>query len=156
GPTLDSYRPVVGDRKIDELHRLAERLRGKSVQHINATRAGGGVAEILNRMVPIMRELGLDCTWDVLRGEDEFFRVTKSFHNAIQGEPVDLTSADFDIFLRWNRLNAKDIDLHGDFVVIHDPQPAAMIENRRPDGQRCIWRCHIDASHPHRALWTFL
>jgi trehalose synthase len=156
GPSLDAYRPVVGDRKIDEMFRLAERLRGKRVQHVNATRAGGGVAEILNRMVPIMRELGLDATWDVLRGEDEFFRVTKSFHNAIQGEPIDLSSADFEVFLKWNRLNGKEIDLHGDFVIIHDPQPAAMIEKRRADGQRCIWRCHIDASHPHRGLWAFL
>ena len=156
GPTLDAYRPVTGDRKIDELYRLADKLRGKRVQHVNATRAGGGVAEILNRMLPLMRELGLDATWDVLRGEDEFFRVTKSFHNAIQGETIDITNADFETFLKWNRINGKEIDLHGDFVVLHDPQPCAMVEKRRTDGQKYIWRCHIDASHPHRGLWTFL
>jgi trehalose synthase len=156
GPTLDAYRPVVGDRTIDEMYRLAERLRGKRVQHVNATRAGGGVAEILNRMVPIMQELGLDATWDVLRGEDEFYKVTKSFHNAIQGEPIELGPNDFDIFLKWNRLNAKELDLYGDFVILHDPQPCAMIEKRKRDGQKYVWRCHIDASHPHRGLWTFL
>ncbi len=156
GPPLEAYRPVVGDRKIEELYRLAEKMRGKRVQHVNATRAGGGVAEILNRLVPLMRELGLDATWDVLRGEDEFFRVTKSFHNAIQGDPVDLTNADFEIFLKWNRINGRELDLYGDVVVLHDPQPAAMIEKRRHDGQKYLWRCHIDASNPHRGLWQFL
>jgi len=126
------------------------------VQHVNATRAGGGVAEILNRLVPLMTELGLNATWDVLRGEDEFFRVTKSFHNAIQGEPIEITNADYDVFLKWNRLNAREIDLHGDFVVLHDPQPCAMIEKRTSNAQKYVWRCHIDASHPHRGLWQFL
>jgi trehalose synthase len=156
GPPLDAYRAVVGDRTIDELYRLAASLRGKRVQHVNATRAGGGVAEILNRLVPLMRELSLQATWDVLRGEDEFFRVTKAFHNAIQGEPLELTSADYEIFLKWNRLNARELDLHGDFVVLHDPQPCAMVEARSGAGQTYIWRCHIDASHPHRGLWAFL
>src|SRR5258706_217416 len=96
GPGLDSYRAVVGDRTIDELHRLAEGLCGKRVQHVNATREGGGVAEILNRMVPLMRELGLDASWDVLRGEEEFFRVTKAFHNAIQGDPIELRGQDYE------------------------------------------------------------
>jgi trehalose synthase len=156
GPSLDAYRVVVGDRVIDELHRLAVGMRGKRVQHVNATRHGGGVAEILNRLVPLMRELGLDTSWDVLRGEDEFFRVTKSFHNAIQGEPIEIASADYEIFLKWNRINAREIDLYGDFIVLHDPQPCAMIEQRKRDGQKYVWRCHIDASHPHRGLWAFL
>jgi trehalose synthase len=156
GPSLEAYRSVVGDRVIDELHRLAARLRGKKVQHVNATRAGGGVAEILNRLVPLMGELGLEATWDVLRGDNEFFRVTKSFHNAIQGDPVEIGGVDYEIFLKWNQLNARELDLHGDFVVLHDPQTCAMIERRHHDGQRFIWRCHIDASHPHRGLWRFL
>jgi len=138
GPGLDQYRPVVGDRHIEELFRLAAALRGKRVQHVNATRAGGGVAEILNRLVPLMRELGLDATWDVLRGEDEFYKVTKSFHNAIQGDPVDLGAADYEIFLKWNRINGQEIDLHGDFVVLHDPQPCAMIDKRRPGAQKYV------------------
>jgi trehalose synthase len=155
GPGLDAYRSVVGDRHIDELFRLAATLRKKRIQHVNATRAGGGVAEILNRLVPLTRELGLAAEWDVLRGEDEFFRVTKSFHNAIQGDAVEIAAADYEIFLKWNRINGQEIDLHGDFVVLHDPQPAAMVEKRRP-GQNFVWRCHIDASAPHRALWLFL
>jgi trehalose synthase len=157
GPSLDAYRAVVGDRTIEELYRLAERLRGKRVQHLNATRQGGGVAEILNRLVPLMRELGIDATWDVIRGEDDFFRVTKSFHNAIQGDPIELGAADYEVYVKWNRVNAQELDLHGDFVVIHDPQPCAMIaEHKRSNAQRFVWRCHIDASRPHRGVWRFL
>ena len=155
---IDAYRPVVGDQAIDELYTLAEPLRRRRVQHVNATRMGGGVAEILNRLVPLMNELGLETTWDILEGEDEFFRVTKSFHNAIQGEPIELGPRDYEIFLHWNRRNAKRFDFHGDYVIIHDPQPAALVERRAPvaSGQRWIWRCHIDASHPHAGLWAFL
>ena len=163
GPGIDAYRVVVGDRTIDELFRLAAPMKGKRLQHVNATRAGGGVAEILNRAVPLMAELGLDVSWDVLRGEDEFYAVTKKFHNAIQGDPIEITSTDLEIFLKWNRINEKEIDLHGDFVIIHDPQPCAMIEtkratSRRPSGpgQKFIWRCHIDAANPNRRLWNFL
>ncbi len=155
GNTLEAYRAVIGDNAIDELHALARPLRGLRVQHINATRVGGGVAEILHRMVPLMNELGLQASWDVIEGGDEFFRVTKSFHNAMQGEPIEISSRDYEIFLEWNRKNGKRIDLYGDFVIIHDPQPCAMVE-KRSSKQRCIWRCHIDASHPHRGLWSFL
>ena len=157
---LDSYREVVGSGAIDELYALAAPLRGRRVQHINATRVGGGVAEILNRMVPMMNELGLVATWDVMEGEGEFYKVTKAFHNAIQGEPVELGSFDYEVFLRWNRKSAQKIDLYGDHVIIHDPQPCAMVERRlsasAAAGQRMIWRCHIDASHPHPGLWAFL
>jgi trehalose synthase len=155
---LDAYREVVGDSAIDELHQLAAALRGKKVQHINATRSGGGVAEILNRLCPLMCELGLQASWDVLEGEPAFFQVTKAFHNAIQGEPIEIGQRDFEIFLECNRRNGRRIDLYGDFVFVHDPQPAALVEKRAPaaTGQRCVWRCHIDASHPHPGLWAFL
>ena len=159
-PTLDAYRQVVGDRVVNELFRLAERLKGADVLHVNSTRAGGGVAEILERLVPLMGELGLDARWDVIEGEDEFFRVTKMFHNGIQGNEVEISSTDFDVFLKWNRRNAeklRDSVRRGDFVFIHDPQPAALID-LRPAGspQRLVWRCHIDASRPHGRIWRFL
>ena len=155
---LAAYRQVVGDDTVDELFALARPLAGRKVQHVNATRVGGGVAEILHRLVPLMNELGLAASWDVIEGGDEFYRVTKSFHNAIQGEPIELGRRDYEIFLDWSARNARKIDLHGDYVVIHDPQPCALIERRAPRGspQRCIWRCHIDASHPHPGLWAFL
>ena len=154
-PTLGDYRPILGDRHIDELFRLGERLRGMRVQHINSTRVGGGVAEILSRLVPMMNELGLLASWDVVEGDDEFFKVTKSFHNAIQGMEVEITSGDLDAYLRTNRRNAERLDLYGDTVIIHDPQPAALIGGRRK-GQTCLWRCHIDASRPMARVWRFL
>ena len=157
GATLDAYRQVVGDRVIGELFHLADGLRGASVQHVNSTRAGGGVAEILARLTPLTAELGLGAHWDVIAGEEEFWRVTKKFHNAIQGDEVDFASSDYDVFLEWNRRNLRAIDLHGDFVFLHDPQPVAMIERRRRgSAQRFVWRCHIDASRPMPRIWRFL
>ncbi len=153
---LDSLRPIVGEQTIDELHALAAPLRGKRIQHINATRVGGGVAELLGRIVPLMNELGLVASWDVLSADEEFFRVTKSFHNAIQGEAIELSAGDYEVYVQGNRRNSESIALEGDFVILHDPQPCALIERRKSHPQRCIWRCHIDASHPHRGLWTFL
>jgi trehalose synthase len=109
-------------------------------------------------MVPLQAELGLQPSWDVIEGADEFYRVTKSFHNAIQGEPIELGRRDYEVFLDWSQRNAKKMDLYGDYVVVHDPQPIALVERRAPRGssQRCIWRCHVDASHPHPGLWAFL
>jgi trehalose synthase len=153
--SLDEYRAVIGDRHVDELFRFGERLRGMKVQHINSTRLGGGVSEILTRMVPLMVEVGLAATWDVINGDDEFFRVTKAFHNAIQGMEVELTASDFDAYLRTNRRNGEKLDLYGDAVVIHDPQPAALIDKRKRT-QLCLWRCHIDASNPTSRVWRFL
>jgi trehalose synthase len=155
--TLDAYRAVVGDRTIGELFRLAESLKGATAQHVNSTRTGGGVAEILERLVPLTNELGIKATWDVIEGEDEFWRVTKGFHNAIQGSEVDFTTGDFEVFVKWNRRNAQKLDLHGDCVFIHDPQPVALIEKRRlGTAQRFVWRCHIDASSPLPRVWRFL
>lgn len=156
---LESYRAAVGGNVLDELYALAAPLKGRRVQHINATRQGGGVAEILDRMVPLLSELGLPGSWDVLEGNEEFFRVTKSFHNAIQGQAIDLGTREYEIYLDWTRRNSQNIELYGDFVFVHDPQPCAMIARRTRGtsaSQRCVWRCHIDASRPHRGLWSFL
>ncbi len=158
GPELkiDDYAPIVGDAQLALLRRLADRLRGKRVLHINSTRSGGGVAEILRRMVPLMNDLGLQADWAVIRGNDEFYAITKSFHNALQGEDVDFTREKFDHLYECNRDNMKLIDTDAyDFVVVHDPQPAAMVEKKKGRA-RWIWRCHIDVSHPHRGVWNYL
>lgn len=154
---LDAYREVVGDRVVGELYRLAAPLAGIRVQHINSTRTGGGVAEILERFVPLVSELGLPTTWDVLLGDDEFFRVTKRFHNAIQGAAEDVAPADFDTYRRALAQAGARIDLFGDIVVVHDPQPVALVDRRAPGSpQKFVWRCHIDASTPAPAVWRFL
>jgi trehalose synthase len=153
--TLDDYRSVAPRGAIDLLHRLADRVRGRSLLHVNSTRVGGGVAEMLHRYLPLFEELGVPSRWEVLSGSEAFFRVTKSFHNALQGEEQAFTDAMLQTYVETNRENATRLDLGADLVIIHDPQPAAMIEFAPKRGP-WIWRCHIDVSRPQRRAWSFL
>ncbi|MFA5320469.1 MAG: glycosyltransferase [Candidatus Omnitrophota bacterium] len=151
---LKDYIPVVGQAVVDDLKLLAERLRGKKIQHINSTAVGGGVAEILNRMVPLLKEIGVDTRWDVIKGGEQFFEVTKKFHNALHGRQEEISSADFEIFRETGRKNAREMDTGSDIVFIHDPQPIMLVEKK--SGNKWIWRCHIDVSNPSRRVWDFL
>src|SRR5438067_4462100 len=153
---LENYADVVGAGEIEELRALAKPLRGRSIEMINSTAVGGGVAEILNRLVPLAEELDLNIRWDVMKGAEEFFDVTKSFHNALHGEPYQAQPRDFEVFLSYNEQNRATLPLDADFMVIHDPQPAAQIDARQPGANHWVWRCHIDLSHPSRAVWDFL
>jgi trehalose synthase len=154
---LDRYEEVVGHQEIQRLRRLAERLSGKRIVHLNSTRQGGGVAEILGWMVPLMQELGIDARWEVVEGTADFYRVTKAFHNGLQGLPVTLKKRDFDLHYEINRQNAERLNLQADVVFVHDPQPI-YVPRFTPAGQvgRWIWRCHIDASRPDRGIWKYL
>jgi trehalose synthase len=154
---LDRYEEVVGHREVRQLRQLGQRLVGKRVIHVNSTRSGGGVAEILGWMIPLMQELGIDARWEVINGSPDFYRVTKAFHNGVQGLPVTLRKSDFEVHHEINRQNAERLNLAADFVFIHDPQPI-YLPRLTPAGQvgRWIWRCHIDASRPHRGIWKYL
>jgi len=153
---LENYAAVVGAGEIEELRALAKPLRGRSIEMINSTAVGGGVAEILNRFVPLAEELDLGIRWEVIKGAEEFFDVTKSFHNALHGTPYHPQAKDFEIFLSYNERNRTSLPLDAEFVVIHDPQPAALIDARQAGLNHWLWRCHIDLSHPNRAVWDFL
>lgn len=153
---IETYREVVSQSVLDELYRLAEALQGRTLQHINSTRSGGGVAEILHRLVPLTNALGISTTWDVIHGAPDFFAVTKMFHNALQGGEHDLAHEDFETYLHCLRDNASQLCLSGDVAFIHDPQPAALIEYCRRSETRAVWRCHIDLSHPDEHVWRFL
>lgn len=153
---LDAYRDVAPADMLDDIQQLAEVLQGRTIQHINSTRSGGGVAEILRRFVPLTESLGIRARWDVITGPPEFFDVTKAFHNALQGEESDLSHDDYDIYLDCVRDNASRLALAGDVIVAHDPQPAYLIEFGKLDGARAVWRCHIDVSHPDERVWRFL
>src|SRR5262249_5443555 len=154
---LDDYATVIGSGEIEELRVLAKPLQGRGVEMINSTAVGGGVAEILNRLVPLAEELGLAIRLDVMTGGQDFFQVTKRFHNALHGRAYHATQKDFDIFLYYNESTPHRLPLNAEFVVIHDPQPAALIDGRdRNANNHWIWRCHIDLSHPNRAVWDFL
>src|SRR5438552_10519306 len=154
---LDRYEEVVGHLEVKRLRQLAARLQGKRIVHVNSTRTGGGVAEILNWMVPPMQELGLQVRWEVISGPPDFYRVTKAFHNGLQGLPVTLKRSDFDLHAEVNKDNARRLNLEADIVIVHDPQPI-YLPHFTPKGRvgRWIWRCHIDASRPNRAVWKYL
>jgi trehalose synthase len=153
---LDDYAPVIGQAELDELRLLAKPLKGRRVEMVNSTAVGGGVAEILNRLVPLAEELGIDIRWDVITGGEDFYEVTKSFHNALHGAPYHANEKDFQIFREYQQRNLTRLPLDAEFVVIHDPQPAGMIDARIKGNNHWIWRCHIDLSHPNESVWKFL
>jgi trehalose synthase len=150
------YRPVVGPDIIEELMILASHLGHRSIKMVNSTAVGGGVAEMLRRIVPLLQELGLEVNWEVIRGDEPFFEVTKSFHNALQGKDMELTESEFDTYLRCNQINFDEMTFDEDLIVIHDPQPAAMIGRAESRTNKWVWRCHIDMSHPNTQIWRFL
>jgi trehalose synthase len=154
--SLDKYAPIIGEQKITEIKRLSDRLVGKSVCHVNSTSFGGGVAEILHRLIPLMQDVGLKADWRLIKGSDEFFNVTKAFHNGLQGMEISLTDNMKKTYLEYNEANAQRLDLHHDFVVIHDPQPAATISYQKIRTGEWIWRCHIDLSNPNPDFINFL
>lgn len=151
---LEQYRPVIGDEKLDELIEKANAQNGKRYLMVNSTSDGGGVAEMLNSMVPMLNHLGLNIEWKILRGFHEFFEVTKSFHNALQGGEIDLTDRVKELYLGTNEEFTTYNDFDYDVVVIHDPQPLPLIsfvEKKQP----WIWRLHIDITDPNPELWKF-
>ena len=153
---LEQYSAILGEREINEMRVLAAPLKGRTVQMVNSTAVGGGVAEILNRLVPLAEELDIPIRWEVLTGGEDFYAVTKAFHNALHGSPYKATARDFEIFLAYNEMNRDRLRFDCEFTVIHDPQPAALIDARKDHAGHWIWRCHIDLSHPNLDVWNFL
>lgn len=151
---IDDYIPIVGQSTIDDLRLIADKLKGRVIQHINSTAVGGGVAEILNRMIPLLQELGVDARWDVIGGGEQFFGVTKKFHNSLHGREEEINQQDFDVFLETTQKNVDEIDIYGDGVFVHDPQPIGLIEKKNDN--KWVWRCHVDISNPNRLVWKFL
>ena len=156
---LAEYRSLLPRDLVDEIQALAEPLRGSRVLHVNATAFGGGVAEILYTLVPLMRDAGLEVDWQVIGAPSEFFTVSKSFHNGLQGASLELTAADRETYESTCRTNAASLTRHYDFVVIHDPQPLAIrhfLKRPAEVGSHWIWRCHIDTSTPDPGLYGYL
>ena len=156
---LEKYVPIVGAEVIDHLRHLAEPLKGSRVVHVNSTREGGGVAEILSWLIPCKQELGLETSWEVIEGGPEFYQCTKSFHNGLQGAPVAIPPRQLAAYEQTNRDNAERLRgllSEADFVFIHDPQPAPLLHFCPEHKGKWVWRCHIDLSRPHRAVWKYL
>ena len=157
---LADYAAIVGDERMAEIERLAEPFRGARILHINATAYGGGVAELLATQVPLLRSLGMDAEWQVMHGSDEFFAITKHVHNALQGSEIEWTPAMQRTYLERNLDNALALVDGWDFVIVHDPQPAAVLSFLHDSAlvrspARWIWRCHIDLTVANPAVWEF-
>ncbi len=156
---LEAYTEVAGTDVIDHLRQLADLLKGIRVVHVNSTRVGGGVAEILAKLVPLKQDLGVDVSWEVISGDADFYQCTKSFHNALQGNRLEIKDYLLDAFEATNAANAEELRStleDADIVFIHDPQPLPLLKycpNRRG---KWVWRCHIDVSRPHRPVWKYL
>jgi trehalose synthase len=148
---LADYTHIVGRDLVDEIRELAEGLRGARVVHLSATAFGGGVSEILYTLVPLMRDVGLECEWQVIYGREEFFNATKLMHNALQGAPEDLSDDDWDTWRRYNEMNARELTGGWDVCLVHDPQPAAVYQLVPEKAKGWLWRCHIDVSTPNPA-----
>jgi trehalose synthase len=153
---LSDYTSIVGRPLVDEIRERAEALKGKRILHLSATAFGGGVSEILYTIVPLMADVGLDVEWQVIYGREEFFNATKVMHNALQGNPQDLTTEQWDIWRRYNEINARELPDGWDAIIVHDPQPAAIASLVPTKSRHWIWRCHIDLSTPNPATLEVL
>ena len=149
---LEQYREVAPKGTIDFLRRLSDLVQGKQFLHVNAVRYGGGMAEILRRLVPVMKALGVEARWVVIAGTQEFSDVTRRIADGLQGRTETITNGMYETYLDITARNARALNLDADLVVVHDPQPAALIDHRK--GGKWVWRCHLDMGRPYRPLWT--
>jgi trehalose synthase len=147
--SLADYTHLAGRGLVEEIRKLAAGLEGKRVLHVSATAFGGGVSEILYTLVPLMRDVGLDCHWQVIMGREEFFNATKLLHNALQGADKTLTPSEWELFDHYNEMNARSLDGEWDVIIVHDPQPVAMRRAAEEHSKHWVWRCHIDLSEPN-------
>ncbi|MHB1694431.1 MAG: glycosyltransferase [bacterium] len=156
---INDYAEIVGSETIDELKEIASHLEGKIIQNINSTAVGGGVAEILNRMIPLLKQLNVDARWDFIKGGEKFFEITKKIHNSLHGMNIDITKEEFDHFDQITKDNLADMTLNGDIIFIHDPQPIGLIRAKKQADfkeKKFIWRCHIDISAANPNTFNFL
>jgi len=153
--SLEDYREIIGVKVIGEIHRKARNLYGKHILNINSTYQGGGVAEILNSLIPLMNNIGIDAGWRISHGNPDFFTVTKKFHNALQGESIHFTEMKKQLYIQTNEDFSSYTHIDHDCVIVHDPQPLPLIKFYKKR-QPWIWRCHVDLSNPNDKLWEFL
>jgi len=152
---LEDYRKIAGDEAISAIYKEARRLYGRRILHINSTYYGGGVAEILNSLVPLMNNIGIEADWRILHGTPDLFTITKKFHNALQGNSINLTEIKKQLYVGANEAFSTYCHIDADCVFVHDPQPLPVIKFYKKR-QPWVWRCHIDLTNPNKKLWEFL
>ena len=150
---LEDYSDVSDPKVIEEIEEISEKLKGLRVVHVNATNFGGGVAELLYTLVPLMRSVGIDARWEVMEAPNEFFNITKKLHNTLQGADIDISDEEWNLYMKVNEDNARKLSLDADIFVVHDPQPAAIVRFLKNTG-KLVWRCHIDLSSPNKIVWN--
>lgn len=153
---LFDYAGIIGKQNLELLYKLASSLSHSKVKMINSTRTGGGVAEILQRMVPLLNQLGIQTEWNTISGDGKFFQITKTIHNSLHGGTQNLSDEEKEHFLEINKSNSEKLQFKEDFIFIHDPQPVALIKKKDSSPQKWVWRCHIDVSSPHPEVWKFI
>lgn len=156
---LADYEAIIGSVATMKVKQLARDLKGATIVHVNSTREGGGVAEILHWMIPLMKELGLEASWEVIEGNPEFFKTTKAFHNGLQGNEVGFSRHMIETYeetVAGNAERLRPVLENADFVIIHDPQPAMLLELCPNRKGKWVWRCHIDVSQPNRRVWNYI
>jgi len=153
---IKDYESIVGTQSISEIYRIAEKLSDKKIKNINSTAVGGGVAEILSKTVPLLNQVGVSTTWEIIKGDQKFFSITKKFHNALHGREENFTKDEFDYFLEVGRQNINEINLDSDIVFIHDPQPIVLVEKKEHLKNKWIWRCHIDITEALNNVYEFI
>jgi len=153
--SIDEYREIVGDEILSQIFAKARRLSNKHILHISSTYQGGGVAEMLNSLILLMNDIGVFTGWRILHGSPDFFSITKKFHNALQGDPINLTSMKKLLYMEFNENFARFTHIDHDCVIVHDPQPLPLIKFYRKR-QPWIWRCHVDISNPNPEVWDYL
>lgn len=149
------YESSAGIESVAQLRELAAPLKGARVLHINATPYGGGVAEILRSEIPLLRDLGIVADWKLITGDQAFFSVTKAIHNGLQGAESELTPIQQETYLTHSTHNARLLEEQYDIIIVHDPQPLALIRVHGKDAAKWVWRCHIDTSEPNPQVWGF-
>jgi trehalose synthase len=152
--TLEDYETIIGDRVIADIYDRARALSGSHIVQINSTYQGGGVAEMLSTLIPLMNYVGIETGWRILHGNADFFGITKKFHNALHGEKINLSQIKKRIYLETNEKFSVFTHMNHDSVIVHDPQPLPLINFYRKR-QPWIWRCHVDLSNPDKQVWNY-
>ena len=150
---LDDYREVAPEEQLDRARDLARDLKGLRVMHVNSTADGGGVAEILRSLVPLMRDVGLDAQRMVMPGDDTFFEITKKMHNLMQGADGELSAEETSLYLNQSWKVSKTIreqEIGADIWVMHDPQTLPLA-SFLPHNRHVMWICHIDTTEPNQS-----
>jgi trehalose synthase len=153
--SLDEYRGIISDQELHHIHRNAKGLHGKHILAINSTFQGGGVAEMISSVIPLMNDVGIDMGWRIFHGNPDFFTITKKFHNSLQGESIHFTSMKQQLYEEASMRFATFTHIDHDCVIVHDPQPLPLIKYKRKK-QPWIWRCHVDLSNPSSIVWDYL